>query len=175
MRESATAVIAIDSVAAMRALGARLAQALRAQGAAQPMILTLSGELGAGKTTLVGGLLTALGHAGAVRSPTYTLIEPYHLAGLDAYHCDLYRLRHPDELEDLGLLDLLVPGSVLIIEWPEQAGTRFATPDLAIRLDYAAAPQSAAQPAAGDSARSATLTVRGDSGAALLAAALRET
>ncbi len=172
MRESAATVIAdviaIDSVAAMRALGARLAQALRAQGAAQPVIVTLSGELGAGKTTLVGGLLAALGHAGAVRSPTYTLIEPYQCAGLDVYHCDLYRLRHPDELEDLGLLDLLVPGSVLLIEWPEQAGTRFAAPDLAIRLDYGGAA------ATGDGARSAKLTARGERGAALLAASVPE-
>jgi len=73
-----------------------------------------------------------------VRSPTYSLIEPYRLAGRDIHHCDLYRLRDPDELEDLGLRDLLTARSVLLVEWPERAGDRLRPPDLALQLEYAA-------------------------------------
>jgi len=120
-----------------RALGARLAQAISAAGGETPLMITLSGDLGAGKTTLVGGLLTALGHPGPVRSPTYTLVEPYRLAGRDLYHCDLYRLRHPDELEDLGLRDLRSPASVLLMEWPEKAAGRLGRADIAVTLTYA--------------------------------------
>ena len=121
----------------MRAFGERLAGALQRAALTEPFLLGLSGELGAGKTTLVGGLLEALGHTGPARSPTYSLIEPYRLAGRDVYHCDLYRLRDPDELEDLGLRDLLVGPSVLLVEWPERAGTKLREPDLVLRLAYA--------------------------------------
>lgn len=121
----------------MRALGARLATALRGADLVEPFVLGLSGDLGAGKTTLVGGLLGALGHEGPARSPTYSLIEPYRLAGRDVYHCDLYRLRDPDELEDLGLRDLLAGSSLLLVEWPERAGDRMRAPDLALHLEYA--------------------------------------
>ncbi len=124
--------------AATRAIGASLAVALLAVDPVEPLLIGLSGELGAGKTTLVGGLLEALGHAGPVRSPTYALIEPYRLADRDVYHCDLYRLRDPDELEDLGLRDLLTARSVLLIEWPERAGDRLRAPDFSLRLDYSA-------------------------------------
>jgi len=124
----------------MRALGARLATALQARPAGTSILITLAGDLGAGKTTLVGGVLEALGYAGHVRSPTYTLIEPYRLAGGDFYHCDLYRLRHPDELEDLGLLELRgVVGGVLLVEWPERACGRLGTTDLAIDIRYSGA------------------------------------
>jgi len=119
-----------------RAIGARLAHALQVAPDDQAIVITLSGDLGAGKTTLVAGLLAALGHPGPTRSPTYTLIEPYRLAGRDFYHCDLYRLRHPDELDDLGLRDLRVAGSVLVVEWPERAGGRLGEPDLALKLSY---------------------------------------
>jgi len=120
----------------MRALGARLAAALGAADMREPFVIGLSGELGAGKTTLVGGLLAALGHEGPARSPTYTLIEPYRLAGRDLYHCDLYRLRDPSELDDLGLRDLLVGPAVLLVEWPERAAERLPEPDLALLLEY---------------------------------------
>ena len=122
---------------AMRAFGARLARAVLAAPASPSLLVTLSGDLGAGKTTLVGGLLAELGHVGPVRSPTYTLIEPYRLQGRDIAHCDLYRLRHPDELDDLGLRDLQGTGSVLLVEWPEKAAGRLGTADLALALDYA--------------------------------------
>jgi len=121
----------------MRAFGARLARALLEAPADESLLITLSGELGAGKTTLVGGLLAELGHVGPVRSPTYTLLEPYRLQGRDITHCDLYRLRHPDELDDLGLRDLQGAGSVLLVEWPEKAGERLGATDLALMLDYA--------------------------------------
>ncbi len=120
-----------------RVLGARLARAIAAAGGEAPLLVALSGDLGAGKTTLVGGLLAALGHPGHARSPTYTLIEPYRLAGRDWYHCDLYRLRHPDELDDLGLRDLRLPSSVLLVEWPEKAAGRLGQADISIALAYA--------------------------------------
>jgi len=121
---------------AMRRIGARVADALLGADLQEPCVLGLSGDLGAGKTTLVGGLLAALGHVGPARSPTYSLIEPYRLAGRDFYHCDLYRLRDPSELDDLGLRDLLVGRSVLLVEWPERAGDRLREPDLALSLEY---------------------------------------
>jgi tRNA threonylcarbamoyladenosine biosynthesis protein TsaE len=123
----------------MRALGARLARALRALPSDDSALVTLSGDLGTGKTTLVGGLLAELGHVGPVRSPTYTLLEPYRYQGRDITHCDLYRLRHPDELEDLGLRELRRAGSVLLVEWPEKAAGRLGTADLELTLGYAGA------------------------------------
>jgi len=136
VRQPGVPVVHAATADETRALGARLAQALRTAPRDQPICITLSGDLGAGKTTLVGGLLSMLGHLGPVRSPTYTLLEPYQLAGRDVLHCDLYRLRHPDEIEDLGLRDLAVPGSVLLVEWPERAEGRLVEPDLALQLTY---------------------------------------
>jgi tRNA threonylcarbamoyladenosine biosynthesis protein TsaE len=120
----------------MRAFGARLADAILTVGLEVPLVIGLSGDLGAGKTTLVGGLLAQLGHVGPTRSPTYSLIEPYRLAGRDVYHCDLYRLKDPEELEDLGLRDLLLGPSILLVEWPERAGDRLRPPDLRLALAY---------------------------------------
>ena len=129
------------------------------------MLITLSGDLGAGKTTLVGGLLAELGHVGPARSPTYTLIEPYRLQGRDITHCDLYRLRHPDELDDLGLRDLRGAGSVLLVEWPEKAGGASGPADLALTLAYAGAGCAharveAAHSPAGQAVARAALTAR---------------
>jgi tRNA threonylcarbamoyladenosine biosynthesis protein TsaE len=138
VRESPLRLIASDA-AETRAIGAKLAAAVLAADPSEPLLITLSGELGAGKTTLVGGLLAALGHSGAVRSPTYSLIEPYRLADRDVHHCDLYRLRGPDELDELGLRDLLTTRAVLLVEWPERAGNRLRAPDVAVRLQYSEA------------------------------------
>ena len=97
----------------------------------------LAGELGAGKTTLVAGLLEAFGHSGPVRSPTYALVEPYRFGECDVYHCDLYRLEDPDQLEDLGYRDFIRPGAVVLVEWPEKARERLGSLDLMIQVGYA--------------------------------------
>lgn len=117
-------------------LGAALAGAVRHTGDA-PFVLHLSGPLGAGKTTLARGFLHGLGHTGRVRSPTFTLLEPYELQGRPVSHLDLYRLGDPGELDFLGIGDLLGPGAILLVEWPEKGGDRLPRADLALALDYA--------------------------------------
>jgi tRNA threonylcarbamoyladenosine biosynthesis protein TsaE len=124
----------LTSEAAQEAFGAALASACHA---ARPVIF-LVGDLGAGKTTLARGFLRGLGHAGSVKSPTYTLIEPYDVAGQRVYHLDLYRVADPGELEFLGLRDLLDDGAILLVEWPERGQGWLPTPDLTIRIDHSA-------------------------------------
>jgi tRNA threonylcarbamoyladenosine biosynthesis protein TsaE len=119
---------------AQGAFGRRLAAVLRA-----PCVVYLDGDLGTGKTTLVRGVLRGLGHTGSVRSPTYTLLEPYELDALRLYHLDLYRLADPEELEFLGLRDLLDGDSVLFVEWPARGAGVLPPADLEIRLAYSAA------------------------------------
>jgi tRNA threonylcarbamoyladenosine biosynthesis protein TsaE len=147
--------VALRDAAATEALGARVAAALLADARA-PTTIALSGELGSGKTTLVAGTLAAFGHQGPVRSPTYTLIEPYVFAGRELLHCDLYRLESPQAVDELGLRDELTDANVLLVEWPERAGDRLGVADLSIELNYAGA------------ARSATLSARTARGARLL-------
>jgi tRNA threonylcarbamoyladenosine biosynthesis protein TsaE len=122
----------------MRALGFAVAKGIRSTDAS--LVISLEGELGAGKTTLVGGLLSAFGFSGHARSPTYTLIEPYEIAGRFIFHLDLYRLVDSREVEALGLRDLLQPLTVLLIEWPERGAGALPTLDVSIRIEYA--PQS---------------------------------
>ena len=119
----------------MRALGRTLGGALRSAGAGA-LVIGIEGELGAGKTTLVGGILDALGIAGPIRSPTYTLIEPYEAAGLQLYHIDLYRLSSAREVEALGIRDLLDARAVLLIEWPSRAAGALPPADLSISIEY---------------------------------------
>jgi tRNA threonylcarbamoyladenosine biosynthesis protein TsaE len=88
----------------------------------------------------VAGVLAAFGVKGPVRSPTYTLVEPYELQGRVLYHMDLYRLTHPDEIEPLGVGELLVPGAILMIEWPQRAHGRLPPADLSIAIQYQDAP-----------------------------------
>lgn len=102
--------------ASTEALGASLAQALQGLPGG---VVYLNGALGAGKTTLVRGWLRALGVTGSIRSPTYTLIEPYAIDGRDWLHLDLYRLKAPDELEGLGLDDYPPNQCWWLVEWPE--------------------------------------------------------
>jgi tRNA threonylcarbamoyladenosine biosynthesis protein TsaE len=99
----------------------------------------LIGDLGAGKTTLVRATLRALGHAGRVRSPTYTLVEPYSLTtqtgALELYHFDLYRFTDPAEWIDAGFREYFDSGAVCLIEWPQRAGGLLGVPDLEFKLE----------------------------------------
>jgi tRNA threonylcarbamoyladenosine biosynthesis protein TsaE len=97
-------------------------------------LVFLEGELGAGKTTLVRGLLRGLGHQGPVRSPTYTLVETYERPEMRIHHLDLYRLADPEELEYLGIRDLLDGGSLVLVEWPERGAGVLPIPDLVLRI-----------------------------------------
>ena len=83
-------------------------------------VVYLSGDLGVGKTTLVRGLLRAMGHSGSVKSPSYGLVESYDLAGLNVHHLDLYRLGDAEEIEYLGVADLMDGNSLLLVEWAEK-------------------------------------------------------
>jgi len=113
--------------------GARFARA-RPRAAEALLVVYLTGDLGAGKTTWVRGFLAASGVAGAVRSPTYTLVEFYELADATAVHLDLYRLQQPAELEGLGVRDWAGPGYLWLIEWPERGTGALPRADLAVTL-----------------------------------------
>jgi len=102
-----------------------------------PVGVFLSGDLGSGKTTVARGLLRALGVAEIVRSPSYTLLESYEPAGHHVLHLDLYRLSGGGELQALGLRDELVPGVLLLVEWPERAREALPVPDLELKLSMA--------------------------------------
>src|SRR5882672_9195517 len=120
-----------DEAATLR-LGAALAA-----GATPGRVLHLRGDLGAGKTTLVRGLLGALGHTGRVKSPTYTLVEVYTLSRLNFYHFDFYRFKDRSEWLSSGFREYFNPESVCVIEWPERAGDLLSSPDLKLKLEFA--------------------------------------
>lgn len=100
------------------------------------LIIFLHGDLGAGKTTFVRSLLLAMGHVGAVKSPTYTLVESYQLGDLKIEHFDLYRLSDPAELEYIGIRDYVTPNSICFFEWAEKGHGHIPTADLDITLDF---------------------------------------
>lgn len=115
----------------MMELGGQIACLLPVGG-----VVLLHGNLGAGKTTLVRGLLRSLGFEGTVKSPTYTLVEPYRIANRDIYHFDLYRLADPEELEYLGVRDYFRSDALCLIEWPEKAAGFIPKPDIEVTIEY---------------------------------------
>jgi tRNA threonylcarbamoyladenosine biosynthesis protein TsaE len=143
--------IPLPDETATLALGAALAPLVT-----PGLVVTLSGELGAGKTTLVRGLLRALGHAGSVKSPTYALVEVYEVSRLDFYHFDFYRFQDPREWIEAGFRDVFNGRNVCLIEWPERAGGLLPPADLAISLAIA------------DAGRVASLVAKSPAGLKLL-------
>jgi tRNA threonylcarbamoyladenosine biosynthesis protein TsaE len=127
-----TLTLQLPDEAATLALGAALAPGLTAG-----MVVYLDGDLGAGKTTLVRGLLRALGDAGLVKSPTYALVEVHVVSGLNLYHFDFYRFNYPEEYLDAGLEEYFNGEGVCLVEWPQQAAPYLPPCDVHIRLAVA--------------------------------------
>jgi tRNA threonylcarbamoyladenosine biosynthesis protein TsaE len=138
---------------AMSDFGARIARITQGHG-----LIFLEGNLGMGKTTLSRGIIRGLGHAGAVKSPTFTLVEPYEIGDIRAFHFDLYRLVDPEELEFLGIRDYFEDDALCLIEWPEKGAGFLPKPDLTITIS----PQ--------DSGRSLKILSQGSRGEAWCAA-----
>jgi tRNA threonylcarbamoyladenosine biosynthesis protein TsaE len=128
-----TAHIFLPDRAATEAAGARLAPELRGG-----MVITLAGDLGTGKTTLVRGCLHALGWTGPVKSPTYTLVEHYSISSLYFYHFDFYRFDDPGEWETAGIADYFRSDTACVVEWPERVGSRLTHADLSLVLAHCA-------------------------------------
>ena len=116
---------------AMRALGARLAAECPSH-----ILIYLDGDLGAGKSTLARGFIKGRGYSGHVKSPTYTLVEPYQTASGIIYHLDLYRLTDPEELEFIGIRDIVSDDAVCLVEWPDKGQGLLPAPDLLVRIEH---------------------------------------
>jgi len=132
-----TKILQIADTKAMMEFGGKIAAQFPQGG-----IVLLNGDLGAGKTTLVRGLLRHLGYEGIVKSPTYTLVEPYQIEERKIYHFDLYRLADPEELEYIGGRDYWESNALCLIEWPEKAKGYLPKADLEITLSYCAEARS---------------------------------
>ena len=124
--------IALADAAATTRAGAALAPCIT-----PGMVITLEGELGAGKTTLARGLLRAAGVEGPIKSPTYDLVEHYPLSSIYFYHIDLYRFTNADDWEGAGLAECFREGAVCLVEWPSRVGALLPTADLALHLAFA--------------------------------------
>lgn len=140
--------VQLDNEDAQIAFGEALGHALQGRG-----LIYLEGELGAGKTTLSRGILRAYGYQGAVKSPTYTLVEPYELGSQRVYHLDLYRLSDPEELEFIGGRDVLADDALSIVEWPSRGEGWLPAPDLRLVLEVAVHGRLATLTACSDSGR----------------------
>ena len=117
----------------MLAFGKKIAEVIRQIGA--PLLILLNGDLGAGKTTLSRGILTGLGHLGAVKSPTYTIVEPYDLEIGKVFHFDLYRLMDQEELHDIGFNDYLSEAQLCMVEWPDKGGSLVPKADISLQIN----------------------------------------
>jgi tRNA threonylcarbamoyladenosine biosynthesis protein TsaE len=126
-----TAILDLPDAAATESVGARLARELRGG-----MIVTLSGDLGTGKTTLARGCLRALGWTGSVKSPSYTLVEHYPFSSLYFYHFDFYRFANSNEWETAGLAECFRDDSVCLVEWPDRVRGLLPPPDLELTLSH---------------------------------------
>ncbi|QTF91721.1 tRNA (adenosine(37)-N6)-threonylcarbamoyltransferase complex ATPase subunit type 1 TsaE [Halomonas sp. BM-2019] len=141
-------LLRLDDEARQVSLGECLGRALEGHGR-----VYLEGELGAGKTTLSRGVLRAFGHRGAVKSPTYTLVEPYTLDGVRVHHFDLYRLGDPEELEFIGGRDLFDDDALCLVEWPSRGEGWLPVPDLRVTLSLAGTGREARLEAASERGR----------------------